>query len=66
MKRREVIGLLKKIIAEQLIQLFLVVLEHKAPNNYQLYVEGNHNFQKVGEVSKNRFTLEESGGYLVF
>ena len=65
MKREEVVALLKELVAERLIQPSLVLVEQRSPDRYQLQIKGNYNFQQIEMFVKNRFTLEESKGYLI-
>jgi hypothetical protein len=66
MKRTEAVGLLKELVAEQLIQPSLVLIKQRSPDGYQLQIKGNYNFQEIEMFVKNRFALEECMGYLVF
>ena len=66
MKRTEAIGLLKELVAEQLIQPSLVLLEQRNPDTYQLLIKSDYNFKEIETFVKDRFSLEESKGYLVF
>ena len=66
MKRTEAVGLLKELVAEQLIVPSLVLLEQSSPDSYQLEIKGNYDFQKIEMFVKNRFSLEECEGYLTF
>ena len=66
MKRTEAVGLLKELVAEQLIQPSLVLIKQRSPDGYQLQIKGNYNLQEIELFAKNRCSLEESKGYLVF
>ena len=66
MKRAEAVALLKELVAEQLIQPSLVLLEQRSPDRYQLQIKGSYNFQEIEMFVKNRFSLEECRGYLIF
>jgi hypothetical protein len=66
MKRAEAVGLLKELVAEQLIQPSLVLIEQRSPDGYQLQIKGNYNFQEIEMFVKDRFSLEECKGYLIF
>ncbi|MGD0644795.1 MAG: hypothetical protein ABSA75_07810 [Candidatus Bathyarchaeia archaeon] len=65
MKRTEAICLLKELVAEQLIQPSLVLIEQKSPDGYQLQIKGDYDFQQIEMFVKDRFSLEESKGYLI-
>ena len=66
MKRGETVALLKELGAEHLIQPSLVLIQQRTPDNYQLQIRGNYDFQQIEMFVKNRFALEESNGYLIF
>ena len=66
MKRTEAVGLLKELVAEQLIQPSLVIIQQRSPDAYKLQIKGNYNFQEIEMFVKHRFALEECMGYLVF
>ena len=66
MKRTEAVALLKELVAEQLIQPSLVLIERRSPDEYQLQMRGSYNFQEIEMFVKDRFSLEESKGYLIF
>jgi len=66
MKRTEAVGLLKELVAEQLIQPSLVLIEQRNSGRYQLQIKGTYNFQEIEMFFKNRFSLEECKGYLIF
>jgi len=66
MKRTEAVGLLKELVAEQLIQPYLVLIKQRSPDAYELQIKGNYNFQEIEMFVKNRFALEECRGYLIF
>jgi hypothetical protein len=66
MKRTEAVGLLKELVAEQLIEPSLVLIEQSSPDSYQLQIKGNYDIQEIEMFVKNRFALEECMGYLVF
>ena len=66
MKRAEAVALLKELGAEQLIQPFLVLIEQISPDRYQLQIKGSYNLREIEMVVKNRFSLKESKGYLIF
>jgi hypothetical protein len=66
MKRSEAVGLLKELVAEQLIQPSLVLIEQMTSDRYQLQIKGTYNFQEIEMFVKNRFSLEEYKGYLIF
>ncbi|MGA3290954.1 MAG: hypothetical protein ABSD42_12025 [Candidatus Bathyarchaeia archaeon] len=65
MKREEAVALLKELGAEHLIQPFLVLIEQRSPDRYQLQIKGNYNLREIEMFVKNRFSLEESKGYLI-
>jgi len=66
MKRTEAVALLKELVAGQLIQPSLVLIERRSPDEYQLQMRGSYNFQEIEMFVKDRFSLEESKGYLIF
>lgn len=66
MKRTEAVALLKELGGEQLIQPSLVLIEQRSPDNYQLQIKGNYNLREIEMFIKNRFSFEESKGYLIF
>ena len=66
MERAEAVALLKELVAEQLIQPSLVLIEQRSPDRYQLQVKGNYDLQEIEMFVKNRFSLEEYRGYLIF
>ncbi len=66
MKRSEAVGLLKELVAEQLIQPSLVLIDRRSPDIYQLQIKGNYNLQEIEMFVKNRFALKECDGYLIF
>ena len=65
-KRTEAVNLLKELVAGQIIQPSLALIEQRKPDSYQLHVKGDYNFQEVEMFVKDRFSLEESKGYLIF
>jgi hypothetical protein len=66
MKRAEAAALLKELGSEQLIQPFLVLIEQRSPDRYQLQIKDSYNLREIEVFVKNRFSLEESKGYLIF
>lgn len=66
MKRIEAVGLLKELVAEQLIQPSLVIIQEKSTERFQLQIKGNYDFQQIEMFVKERFSLEESQGFLIF
>jgi hypothetical protein len=66
MKRTEAVGLLKELAAEQLIQPSLVLIQEKSTERFQLQIKGNYDFKQIEMFVKNRFSLEESQGFLIF
>lgn len=66
MRRTEAIGLLKELAAEQLIQPSLVSIRQSSPDKYQLQIKGNYNFEQIEILVKDRFSLEECKGCLIF
>jgi hypothetical protein len=66
MKRTEAVGLLKELVAEQLIEPSLVLIEQSSPDSYQLQIKGNYDIQEIEMFVKNRFSLEENKGFLIF
>ncbi len=66
MRRTEAIGLLKELAAKQLIQPSLVSIEQNSPDRYQLQIKGKYNFEQIETFVKDRFSLEESKGCLIF
>ena len=66
MKRAETVAILKELGAEQLIQPFLVLIEQKSPDRYQLQIKSSYNLREIEMFVKNRSSLEESNGYLIF
>ena len=66
MRRTEAVNLLKELAAEQLIQPFLVLIEQRSPDRYQLQIKGSYNLREIEVFVKNRFSLKESKGYLIF
>ena len=65
MNRREAVCLLRELVAEQLIQPSLVLIEQKNSDGYQLEIKGDYNFQQIEMFVKNRFSLEERKGCLI-
>ncbi len=66
MERAEAVALLKELIGEQLIQPSLVLIEQRSLDRYQLQIKGNYNLQEIEMFVKNKFSLEECRGYLIF
>ena len=66
MKRWEVVALLKELVAEQLIQPSLVFIDQRKPERYQLQIKGDYNIQEIELFVKNRFSVQEYDGYLIF
>jgi hypothetical protein len=65
MKRGEAVGLLKELVAEQLIQPSLVFIGQRSLDNYQLQIKGGYDCKQIEQFVKDRFSLEESRGYLI-
>jgi acetolactate synthase regulatory subunit len=65
MKRGEAVGLLKELIAEQLIHPSLVLIGERSLDNYQLQIKGNYDCKEIEQLVKDRFSLEENNGYLI-
>jgi hypothetical protein len=65
MKRGEAVGLLKELVAEQLIQPSLVFIGQRSLDNYQLQIKGDYDCKEIEQFVKDRFSLEESKGYLI-
>ena len=65
MKRAEAVGLLKELVAEQLIHPSLVLIGERSFDNYQLQIKGNYDCKDIEQFVKDRFSLEESRGYLI-
>jgi hypothetical protein len=66
MRRTEAVGLLKELAAEQLIEPSLVLIRERSIDCYQLQIKGNYDFQEIEMFVKNRFSLEENKGFLIF
>lgn len=65
MERTEAVCLLKEICAEHLIQPSIVSIQQKQPDDYQLHFKGDYNFEEIRTFLNERFSVEESKGYLV-
>jgi hypothetical protein len=65
MKRQEAVALLKELSTEQLIQPSLILIQQRSPDRFQLQIKGNYDCQQIEVFLKNKFSLEESKGYLI-
>jgi len=66
MKREEAVALLNELVAAQLIQPSLVLLEQKTPVQYKLQMKGDFSCQEIETFLKNRgFSCEENKDYLI-
>ena len=65
MKRAEAIALLRELEAEHLIQPTAVLIEQRKPERFQLKIKGDYDCKQIEKFLNNRFSLEESDGYLV-
>ena len=66
MKREESVVLLKELGTNQLVRPIVVSIEHKLPDTYQLKIKGDYDLQAVKEFLKDKFSVEENKGYIVF
>ena len=62
----EAVALLKELGDRELVQPFMVDIEHRTPDNHQLRIRGNYNRQDIEVFLKNRgFSYEENKDYLI-
>ena len=56
MKRGEAVGLLKELVAEELIHPSLVLIGERSLDNYQLQIKGNYDCKEIEQLVKDRFS----------
>jgi len=65
MKRKEVVGLIRELVAEQLIQPSLILIEQSSPDDYKLQIKGDYSLEQIEMFVKDRFSLEKIDDRLI-